>query len=116
MKNGNRRDSKEKKLYDYITSSTRFRKMREKIEMKDKLDDSLRKEKKYIIEKWDKREALIQHWYELDNEDRKCLDAITFTAQAEQLPHFVEGYNGEPDEDNRSGSEETESGGSDNSG
>ena len=56
VKNGNGRDSKEKKLYDYITSSARFRKMREKIEMKDKLDDSLRKEKKYIIEKWDKRE------------------------------------------------------------
>ena len=39
-----------------------------------------------------------------------------FTAQAEQLPHFVEGCNVEPDEDNRPGSEETESGGSDNSG
>jgi hypothetical protein len=116
VKNGNGRDSKEKKLYDYITSSTRFRKMREKIEMKVKLDELLRKEKKYIIEKWEERTELIQHWHELDEEDQKCLNAITFTVQAEQLPHFVEGCNVEQGEDNRLGGEETESGGSDNSG
>jgi hypothetical protein len=84
--------------------------------MKVKLDELIRKEKKYIIEKWEERTELIQHWYELDEEDRKCLDAIMFTVQAEQLPHSVEGCNVEQHEDNRFGSEEIESGGSDISG
>jgi hypothetical protein len=90
--------------------------MREKIEKKLQLDELQRLEEVYIKKTWGERRKLIQHWYDLDREDQERLDAITFTVQTEQLPHFVEGCNVEQDEDNRPGSEETESGGSDNSG
>ena len=62
VKNRNGRDSKEKKLYDYITSSTRFRKMREKIEKKLKLDELQRKEEAYVKKIWIERDGLIQGW------------------------------------------------------
>jgi hypothetical protein len=84
VKNSNGRDSKEKKLYDYITSSARFRKMREKIEKKLKLDELQRKEEVYIKKTWIDRRELIQGWYDLDEEDRERLSEITQTDQKEE--------------------------------
>jgi hypothetical protein len=81
VNNSNGRDSKEKKLYDYITSSARFRKMREKIEKKLKLDELQRKEEAYVKKIWIERDGLIQGWYDLDKEDREMLGAITQTNQ-----------------------------------
>jgi hypothetical protein len=84
VKNSNGRDSKEKKLYDYITSSTRFRKMRDKIEKKLKLDELQRKEEAYVKKTWIERNELIQGWYDLDKEDQERISAITQTDQNEE--------------------------------
>jgi hypothetical protein len=43
-KSGIGRHSKQTKLYDYITSPSRFRRMLERVEKKSKLEESLRKE------------------------------------------------------------------------
>jgi hypothetical protein len=115
-KNSNGRDTKEKRLYDYITGSMRSREMRKKIEKKMKLDGLQRKEEAYIMKTWKERKELIKQWYNLDRNDQASIDAITYTIQTEQLPDFVEECNIEQGEDDRPGSIETESGGSDNSG
>lgn len=115
-KNSNGRDTKEKRLYDYITGSMRSREMRKKIEKKMKLDGLQRKEEAYIMKIWKERKELIKQWYNLDRNDQASIYAITYTIQTEQLPNFVEECNIEQGEDDRPGSIETESGGSDNSG
>ena len=77
VKNIDGRTSKEVKLYDYITSSVRFKKKREKIEKKLKLDELARKEETYLKKTWAERKDLIKKWYDLDVEDQNSLDAIT---------------------------------------
>jgi hypothetical protein len=77
VKNNNGRVSKQMKLYDYITSSARFRKMREKIEKRLNLDELQTKEEAYVKRTWNDRKKLIQDWYDLDREDQDNLNAIT---------------------------------------
>ena len=77
MKNSDRRVSKQMKLYDYITSSARFRKMQEIIQKRQKLDELQRNEKAYLRKLWDKRERITQEWFELDRDDEDRIHAIT---------------------------------------
>jgi hypothetical protein len=77
VKNNNGRVSKQMKLYDYVTGSARFRKMREKIEKRLNLDELQRKAEAYVKRTWNDRKKLIQDWYDLDKEDQDNLNAIT---------------------------------------
>ena len=77
MTNNNGRASKQVKLYEYITSSARFRKMQEKIEKKLKLNELQRKEEARTKKTWNERKMLIQDWFELDKEDEEFINSIT---------------------------------------
>jgi hypothetical protein len=70
-------ESKYKKIYDYITSPERFRKIEEKIRLKLKLDELQRLEREYHQSKWKERERLIQDWFEADMDDQKKIEEIT---------------------------------------
>lgn len=72
----NGKDSKETKLYDYITSQTRFRKIQEKMLNKIKLDEIQRREEAYITKLWNEAMKIRQDWYDIDREDEKNIDAI----------------------------------------
>ena len=67
---------KKMKLYEYITSSARFRKMQEKMLKKIKLDDLQRLEEAYIIKIWKEAKKLRQDWYDLDIEDQENINEI----------------------------------------
>lgn len=72
----NGKDSKETKLYDYITSQTRFRKIQEKMLKKIKLHEIQRREEAYITKLWNEAMKIRQDWYDIDREDEKNIDAI----------------------------------------
>ena len=76
IKNNNGKVSKQMKLYDYITSDARFRKMQEKMLKKLKLDDIQRLEEAYIIKLWKEAKKLRQDWYDLDREDQENINEI----------------------------------------
>jgi hypothetical protein len=78
------RHSNQSKIYDYITSPIRFRKIQEKIAKKVKLDDLQRREEIYIKNTWNKRKNLIQGWFELDKEDQGIIDNIIQENQVNQ--------------------------------
>ena len=75
-KSGVGRQSKQAKLYDYITSSSRFRRMVEKVEKKSKLEESLRKEESYMKKSWSEKRRLIQSWFETDQSDEETINDI----------------------------------------
>jgi hypothetical protein len=77
IKNSNGRESKQIRLYEYVTSSARFRKMQEKIEKKLKLDELQRKEEAYAKKTWNERKNLVQDWFDLDRDDQKMIDSMT---------------------------------------
>jgi hypothetical protein len=77
IKNNNGRTSKEMKLYEYITSSERFRKMQEKMEKKLKLDELQRKEEAHFKKTGNERKRLIQRLFELDRDDQEIINEIT---------------------------------------
>jgi hypothetical protein len=77
MKNNDGRASKQMKLYDYITSSARIRKMQEVIEKKRKLDELQRKEETYVQKMWNERKGIVQEWFEIDRNDQDTINAIT---------------------------------------
>ena len=60
-----------------MTSSTRFRKMQEKIEKKLKLDELQRKEEAYVKKTWNERKNLVQNWFDLDGDDQEMIDSMT---------------------------------------
>ena len=62
IKNKNGKASKQTKLYDYITSDARFRKMQEKMLKKLKLDDIQRLEEAYYIKIWKEKQETTDHW------------------------------------------------------
>ena len=76
IKNNKGKISKQMKLYDYITSDARFRKMQEKMLKKLKLDDIQRLEEAYIIKLWKEAKKLRQDWYDLDIEDQENINEI----------------------------------------
>ena len=77
IKNNNGKVSKQTKLYEYITSSARFRKMEEKMAKKLKLDELQKLEEFYLIDLWKKTKKLRQDWYDLDICDQDNINAIT---------------------------------------
>jgi len=77
IKNNNGKLSKQTKLYEYITSSARFRKMEEKMAKKLKLDELQKLEESYLIDLWKKTKKLRQDWYDLDTCDQDNINAIT---------------------------------------
>jgi hypothetical protein len=60
VKNNNGRTSKQSRLYDYITSPERFRKIQKKIEYKEELKKLTRLQQEYNAEKWTKQIELIE--------------------------------------------------------
>lgn len=70
-------ESKQIRLYEYVTSSARFRKMQEKIEKRLKLDELQRKEEAYAKKTWNERKNLVQDWSDLDRDDQEMIDSIT---------------------------------------
>ena len=75
--NNDGRASKQTKLYDYITSSSRFRRMQEKMKQKLKLLELQMEEEKQVKERWNDRKKIIQKLDELDKEDQNNIESIT---------------------------------------
>lgn len=71
------RASKQTKLYDYITSSARFRMMQEKMKQKLRLLELQIEEEKQVKERWNDMKKIIQKIDELDKEDQDTIDSIT---------------------------------------
>ncbi len=76
IKNNDGKVSKQTKLYDYIISSSRFRKMQEKMLKKIKLDEIQRLEEAYLIKLWKEAKKLRQDWYDIDREDQEIINSI----------------------------------------
>jgi hypothetical protein len=70
-------ESKYQKMYDYITSPERFRKIQGIIQMKLKLDELQRLEEDYHQNRWKERKKLIQDWFEADMDDQRKIEDIT---------------------------------------
>ena len=71
VKNNNGRTSKQSELYDYMTSPERLRKIKGIRKNKEDLEDLIRKQMEYNIEKWKKQGELIKEWYNLAATTRK---------------------------------------------
>jgi hypothetical protein len=71
------RDSKESKLYNYITSLEYTREMESRIDLKSKLDDLQRKEEDYHMTMWCRRKEFIDKWSQLDNKSDLVINDIT---------------------------------------
>jgi hypothetical protein len=76
-KNNNGKSSKQIKLYDYITSPARLRKIEEKMSKRVKLDELQRKEEEYAQNTWKQRKRLIQELFEIDKNDQNATNDIT---------------------------------------
>jgi hypothetical protein len=85
--NNDGRASKQIKLYNYITSSSRFRMMQEKMKQKFKLLELQMKEEEQVKERWNDRKKIMQKLDELDKEDQDIIDSIT---QAQECNHDQE--------------------------
>lgn len=76
-KNNNGRDSKQSKLYDYLTSAEYSRDMQIILEAKSKLDELQRKEEDYHRTTWSKRKDFIEKWFDVDHKNDRIIDDIT---------------------------------------
>jgi hypothetical protein len=87
LKNNNGRSSKEIKLYDYITSPERFRKIQKKMENRLKLEELIRKQEDYNKKAWNEQKNLIRESFTLDTDDQKTIDEITqqFSLKEEEV-------------------------------
>jgi hypothetical protein len=72
----NGRASKQTKLYDYITSSARFRMLQEKVKQKLKLVELQMEDEKQVKERWSDMKKIIDKLDELDKEDQDIIDSI----------------------------------------
>ena len=77
IRNNEERSSKQTKLYDYITSPERVRKLRMRIENKKKIEESIRKQQEYNKKAWIEQTGFIKEWSELDTNDQGMIDEIT---------------------------------------
>lgn len=77
MKNNNGRESKQSKLYDYLTSPEYGRDVQTKLDAKSKLDDLQRKEEDYHRTTWTKRKEFIEKWFEADRKNNRIITDIT---------------------------------------
>lgn len=76
-KNNNGRDSKQSKLYDYLTSPEYNRDIQTRLDAKSKLDELQRKEEDYHRTTWSKRKDLIDKWFDMDHKNDRIIDDIT---------------------------------------
>jgi hypothetical protein len=83
IKNNNGRTSKQSKLYDYITSPERFRKIQKKIRYKEELKKLIRLQQDYNAEKWTKQIELVEKSLKLDSDDEQEISGITETDRPE---------------------------------
>jgi hypothetical protein len=84
VKNNNGRTSKHSRLYDYITSPERLRKIKSTRKYKEDLKDLIRKQWEYNIDKWKKQGQLIEEWHKLGTDDQEMIDGITQQDQANE--------------------------------
>jgi hypothetical protein len=68
--------SKHKKLYDYLTSPERDRKIHEKMRIKSKLDDQQTKEEEYHKRLWKNRKDMVQELFDTEEEDKRMIKEI----------------------------------------
>jgi hypothetical protein len=64
------------KVYDYITSPERLRKIDAKIQLKSKLDEMQQNEEDYHQRKWKERKNAIRTWFDMDMDDQMKIDEI----------------------------------------
>ena len=77
VKNNNGRAHKETRLYDYIISPERFRKMQKRMESKAKLEQLIRKQEDYNKKAWSKQKKIIKVSFELDRGEQEVINDIT---------------------------------------
>lgn len=90
VKNGNGRSSKQIKLYDYITSPMRFRKMMDRIERKSKIEDLIRRAEDYMKKSWSEQKKEIQSWSETDQNDEETIKDILQAEDSSEMKEGVE--------------------------
>jgi hypothetical protein len=90
VKNGNGRSSKQIKLYDYITSPMRLRKMMERIKRKSKIEDSIRRAEDYMKKSWTEQKKEIQFWFKADQNDEKAISDILQEEVSSEMKEDVE--------------------------
>jgi hypothetical protein len=84
IKNNNGRASKQIKLYDYITSRARFRRMQEKMEKRIKLEELIRKQEDRNKKIWNEQKKIIQEWFELDKNDEEIINEMIQQDQVDE--------------------------------
>ena len=57
-------------------SPERYRKIREKTQIKSKLDELQTTEEEYHKRKWKERKEAIQHWFDADEDDHQRIDGM----------------------------------------
>lgn len=70
-------DSKQAKIYNFVTSAEYNRDVRAKIGIKSDLDDIQRKEEDYHRTLWHKRKEFVDKWFELDHKNERKIRDIT---------------------------------------
>lgn len=77
IKNNDERASKQIKLYDYIASPERVRKLRIKIQSRAQIEESIRLQQVYNKKAWNEQTRIINEWSDLDTNDQDIIDRIT---------------------------------------
>ena len=75
----NRGESKYRRIYDYVTSPERFRKIEQKMLTKSKLDQLQKNEEEYHERKWKEWKKTIHSWYDADMDSIHCLQNSKFS-------------------------------------
>jgi hypothetical protein len=73
----NGRQTKQYKLYDYLTSSEYYRDFQEINETKNKIDELQRKEEDYHNNIWNRRKGYVENWYEINRRNERIISDIT---------------------------------------
>jgi hypothetical protein len=79
-------ESKYRRIYDYVTSPERFRKIEEKMLTKSKLDQLQKNEEEYHERKWKEWKKTIQSWYDADMDDQKKLVDMSGEVDIDDTP------------------------------
>lgn len=74
--NNTRVHSKQAKLYEYITSQSRFRKIMERAEKEAILYGLIRRAEDYMKKSWSEQRKQIHDWSKKDWEDEKTINDI----------------------------------------
>lgn len=69
-------DSRQAKIYKFVTSAEYNRNVRMKIEIKSNLDEIQRKEEDYHRTMWHKRKEFVDKWFELDHKNERIIGDI----------------------------------------